>query len=150
MDLTPAPQGERGGLSTGVRFSIRPRLDSDGRLGRLEAVDLVTRTPLCIYRQRAPLTCGGLATAGGLVFAGALDRYFTAYDDASGKELWRTRLSDVPSAAPITYTVNGRQYVAMVVGYGSAQSITFPMLTPEIDLPVVRSATVYVFALPER
>ena len=59
-------------------------------------------------------------------------------------------MSDVPSAAPIAYAVNGRQYVAMVVGYGSAQSITFPMLTPEIDLPVVRSATVYVFALAER
>jgi alcohol dehydrogenase (cytochrome c) len=150
MNLTPVPQDQRGGLSTGVNFSIRPRLDSDGRFGRIEAIDLATQTPKWAARQRAPQTTGVLATAGGLVFAGALDRYFTAYDDASGKELWRTRLSDVPSAAPITYTVNGRQYVAMVVGYGSAQSITFPMLTPEIDLPVVRSATVYVFALPER
>src|SRR5204863_208537 len=83
---------------------------------------------------------GVLATAGGLVFAGALDRYFTAYDAASGKALWRSRLTDVPSAAPITYAVNGRQYVAMVVGYGSPQTMTFPMLTPEIDLPIVRSS----------
>jgi alcohol dehydrogenase (cytochrome c) len=59
-------------------------------------------------------------------------------------------LSDVPSAAPITYAVNGKQYVAMVVGYGSAQSITFPMLTPEIDLPIVRSSAIWVFALPGR
>jgi hypothetical protein len=38
----------------------------------------------------------------------------------------------------------------MVVGYGSAQSITFPMLTPEIDLPITRSSAIWVFALPER
>ncbi|MEO8467671.1 MAG: PQQ-binding-like beta-propeller repeat protein [Gammaproteobacteria bacterium] len=150
MDLTPVPQDQRGGLSTGVRFSVRPRQDSDGRYGRIQAVDLATRKTLWTERQRAPQTTGVLATAGGLVFAGALDRYFTAYDAANGKELWRSRLTDVPGAAPITYSVNGRQYVAMVVGYGSAQSITFPMLTPEIDLPIVRSAAIAVFALPTR
>jgi alcohol dehydrogenase (cytochrome c) len=150
MDLTPVPQDQRGALSTGVKFSIRPRLDSDGRFGRIQAIDLVTHQTKWTARERAPQTSGVLATAGGLVFAGALDRYFTAYDDANGNVLWRSRLSDVPSAAPISYAVNGRQYVAMVVGYGSAQSITFPMLTPEIDLPIVRSSTVYVFALPER
>jgi glucose dehydrogenase len=56
---------------------------------------------------------------------------------------------DVPSSAPISYAVNGTQYVAMTVGYGSAHALTFPMLTPEIDLPVVRSATIWVFALPK-
>ncbi|HEX5049770.1 MAG TPA: PQQ-binding-like beta-propeller repeat protein, partial [Gammaproteobacteria bacterium] len=150
MTLTPAAPDQRGGLSTGVNWSIRPRLDSDGRFGRIQAIDLATRATKWTARQRAPQSSGVLATAGGLVFAGALDRYLTAYDDADGKPLWRSRLSDVPTAAPITYAVNGRQYVAMVVGYGSAQSITFPMLTPEIDLPVVRTSTVFVFALPER
>ncbi len=150
MDLTPVPQDQRGSLSTGVRWSIRPRQDSDGRYGRIQAIDLMTRKTLWTERQRAPQTTGVLATAGGLVFAGALDRWFTAYDDATGKALWRARLSDVPSAAPISYAVDGKQYVAMMVGYGSAQSITFPMLTPEIDLPIVRSAAIWVFALPSR
>jgi alcohol dehydrogenase (cytochrome c) len=150
MDLTPVPLDQRGALSTGVRFSIRPRRDSDGRYGRVQAIDLETRETVWTTRQRAPQTSGVLATAGGLVFAGALDRWFTAYDDATGEALWRARLSDVPSAAPISYAVNGRQYVAMVVGYGSAQSITFPMLTPEIDLPITRSSAIWVFALPER
>jgi len=148
MVLTPAAQDERGSLSTGVRWTIRPTLDSDGRFGRIQAINLATKQTLWTERQRAPQTSGVLATAGGLVFAGALDRWFTAYDDASGKTLWRARLSDVPSAAPISYAVNGKQYVAMVVGYGSAQAMTFPMLTPEIDLPVVRSSTIWVFALP--
>jgi PQQ-dependent dehydrogenase (methanol/ethanol family) len=148
MVLTPAPQDERGSLSTGVRWTVRPTLDSDGRYGRIQAINLATKQTLWTERQRAPQTSGVLATAGGLVFAGALDRWFTAYDDANGKTLWRARLSDVPSAAPISYAVNGKQYVAMVVGYGSAQAITFPMLTPEIDLPVARSSTIWVFALP--
>jgi alcohol dehydrogenase (cytochrome c) len=149
MDLTPVPQDQRGSLSTGVRWTIRPRLDSDGRFGRIQAIDLTTRKTVWTARQRAPQTTGVLATAGGLVFAGALDRWLTAYDDSTGAALWRARLSDVPSAAPISYAVNGKQYIAMVVGYGSAHAITFPMLTPEIDLPIVRSSTIWVFALPE-
>ena len=150
MVLTPAAEDERGSLSTGVRWTIRPTLDSDGRFGRIQAINLATKETVWTERQRAPQTSGVLATAGGLVFAGALDRWFTAYDDATGKTLWRARLSDVPSAAPISYAVDGRQYVAMVVGYGSAHAITFPMLTPEIDLPVARSSTLWVFALPDR
>ena len=149
MDLTPVPEGQRGGLSTGVKFSIRPRPDSDGRFGRIQAVDLTTHKTIWKARQRAPQTTGVLDTAGGVVFAGAVDRWFTAYDDATGKELWRARLSDVPSSAPISYAVNGKQYVAMVVGFGSPQSITFPMLTPEIPLPVTRSSSIWVFALPD-
>jgi alcohol dehydrogenase (cytochrome c) len=149
MDLTPVPEGQRGGLSTGVKFSIRPRPDSDGRFGRIQAVDLKTHKTIWKARQRAPQTTGVLDTAGGVVFAGAVDRWFTAYDDATGKELWRARLSDVPSSAPISYAVNGKQYVAMVVGFGSPQSITFPMLTPEIPLPVTRSSSIWVFALPD-
>jgi alcohol dehydrogenase (cytochrome c) len=149
MQLTPVAQDERGSLSTGVRWTIRPTPDSDGRFGRLQALDLATKKTLWTQRQRAPQTSGVLATAGGLVFAGALDRWFTAYDDATGTTLWRARLSDVPSAAPISYAVNGKQYVAMVVGYGSAHAMTFPMLTPEIDLPVARSSTLWVFALPD-
>jgi alcohol dehydrogenase (cytochrome c) len=150
MDLTPVPLEQRGSLSTGVRWTIRPRLDSDGRYGRIQAIDLETRKTLWTERQRAPQTTGVLATAGGIVFAGALDRVLTAYDDATGKALWQAKLNDVPSSAPISFGANGKQYVAMTVGHGSAHALTFPMLTPEIDLPIVRSATIWVFALPSR
>jgi len=148
MDLTPVPLDQRGSLSTGVRWTIRPRLDSDGKYGRIQAIDLATRKTLWTERQRAPQTTGVLATAGGLVFAGSLDRVLTAYDDATGKALWHAKLNDVPSSAPISFSAGGKQYVAMTVGHGSAHALTFPMLTPEIDLPVVRSATIWVFALP--
>ena len=150
MNLTPVETGGRGSLSTGVRWSLRPRPDSDGKYGRLEAINLETRRSVWIERQRAPQTTGTLATAGGVVFAGALDRSFAAYDDATGKELWRTRLADVPSSAPISYLANGRQYVAMIVGNGGAQALTFPALVPEIRNPPDRGASVWVFELPGR
>ena len=148
MDLIPVAPGERGGLSSGVRFTIRPRLDGDGKYGRVEAINLETRKVVWTDRQRAPQTTGMLATAGGVVFAGSLDRYFRAYDEATGKVLWETRLNDVPSSCPITYSVNGKQYVAMVVGNGGAQAITWPPLVPEIKNPDSGGAELWVFELP--
>jgi alcohol dehydrogenase (cytochrome c) len=147
MDLTPVAPGGRGSLSTGVRWTLRPRPDSDGKYGRLQAINLETRTSTWIERQRAPQTTGTLATAGGVLFAGALDRTFAAYDAASGKQLWKARLNDVPSSSPISYSVNGRQYIAMVVGNGGAHAATWPPLVPEIQNPPDRGAAVWVFEL---
>ncbi len=150
MDLIPVAPGERGGLSSGVRFTIRPRLDSDGKYGRFEAINVETRKPVWTDRQRAPQTTGALATAGGIVFAGSLDRYLRAYDESTGKVLWETRLNDVPSSCPITYNVNGKQYVAMVVGNGGAQAATWPPLVPEIKNPPGGGAELWVFELPSK
>jgi len=146
-DLVPMEKGQLG-LTSGVRFTIRPPLKSDGLYGRLQAINLETHQTLWMQRQRAPQTTGVVATAGGVVFAGALDRWFTAYDDSTGKILWRSRLNDVPSSAPISYTARGKQYIAMVVGYGSGHSVTFARLTPEITLPQASSSSIFVFALP--
>jgi len=149
MDLTPVGQGERGFLSTGVNITVRPRPDSDGRYGRLEAISLEQRKPLWTDRQRAFQSGGVLATAGGVVFAAATDRWFTGYDDANGKVLWRERLADIPNAPPISYSVHNRQYVAVVVGSGESAPSVFTVLTPEIPVPIARSSSIWVFALPE-
>jgi alcohol dehydrogenase (cytochrome c) len=148
MDMIPTKQGEHGSLSSGYRWALRPRPDSDGKYGRIQAVNIATRETVWVARQRAPQTSGVLDTAGGVVFAGALDRWFSAYDDASGKLLWKQRLSDVPSSAPISFAAQGRQYIAMVVGYGGAQAITFRNLVPEIAVPPARSSSIWVFELP--
>jgi PQQ-dependent dehydrogenase (methanol/ethanol family) len=148
MDLIPAAPGERGNLSSGVRWTLRPRLDSDGKYGRFEAINLETRTVVWTDRQRAPQTTGALATAGGIVFGGSLDRYIRAYDDATGKVLWETRLNDVPSSCPISYSVNGKQYIAVVVGNGGAQAASMPPLVPEIKNPPGGGAELWVFELP--
>jgi len=147
MDLVPVPDGERGSLSSGVRWTVRPRPESDGNYGRLEAVNLETGESTWIARQRAPQTTGTLVTAGGLVFAGALDRRIAAYDAGTGEPLWQTRLNEVPSAAPITYGANGRQYVAVIVGSGGYQSGSYGVMVPEIKNPPDRGAALWVFEL---
>ena len=100
--------------------------------------------------EALPVYSGVLATAGGLVFAGSLDRVFAAYDDATGKELWSARLDEVLNSSPITYAVNGRQYVAVVLGLGGYHTLFYQPLVPEIRNPSNRSASVWVFALPDR
>jgi alcohol dehydrogenase (cytochrome c) len=148
MNLAQVGPGENGNLTTGVRWELMPHPKSDGKYGRVQAINLETHQTLWTARDRAPTTTGVLATAGGVVFAGGLDRNFTAYDETNGNVLWKARLSDVPSTAPITYTVDGKQYVAMVVGYGSAQAASFGALVPDITVPVIPSSAVFVFALP--
>jgi len=148
MDLTPVTDGGRAGLlSAGGRPTLRPRPDSDGKYGRVEAINMVTREVVWTERHRAPVSSGALDTAGGVIFNGSIDRYFRAYDDQTGKLLWETRLTDVPSNAPIAYTVNGKQYIAIGVGNGGAQATGFAALTPEIQ-NLDRSPAVWVFQLP--
>ncbi|MBN1238297.1 MAG: PQQ-binding-like beta-propeller repeat protein [Gammaproteobacteria bacterium] len=149
MDLYPVPGGGRGGLSSGVNWGIRPRPDSDGNYGRLQAIDVATGETVWTARQRAPQTSGVLATAGGVVFAASFDRNFRAYDQRDGDVLWEARLNDVSSSSPITYAVDGRQYVALVVGEGGFHARSFAPLVPELRSPPNRGATVWVFALPE-
>lgn len=147
MDVFPVPGGGKGTLNTGVNLGIRPRPDADGNYGRIEALDFVTRKPLWTVRMHPPVTSGILATAGGLVFAGTLDRVFHAYDASSGKELWQARLNDASGSSPITYSVEGRQYVAVTVGPGVHAS-SFAALVPEMKSPPNRGAAVWVFSLP--
>jgi alcohol dehydrogenase (cytochrome c) len=149
MDLFPVPGGGTGGLSSGVNWGIRPRPDSDGNYGRLQAIDLETRETVWTARQRAPQTSGVLATAGGLVFAASLDRVFRAHDARNGRVLWETRLNDVSSSSPISYAVGGKQYVAIVVGEGGFHARSFAPLVPELRSPPNRGATLWAFSLPD-
>ena len=150
MDLVPVPQGERGSLSTGVRWTVRPRPASDGKYGRIHAVNLETGKTVWVDRQRAPITAGTLVTAGGLVFAGSLDRMFRAHDATTGAMLWSARLNDAPSAPPIAYAANNQEYVAVIVGPGGYQSLSYSALVPEIQNPADRNAMLWVFEVPTR
>ena len=147
MDLAPVTGSGRTLLSTGVGPRVRPRPDSDGKYGRVEAINMLTREVVWTERHRAPVSSGALDTAGGVIFNGSIDRFFRAYDDQTGKLLWETRLTDVPSDAPISYTVNGKQYVAIGVGNGGAQATGFTALVPEIQ-NLDRAPAVWVFQLP--
>ena len=145
VNFTPTSPGERGLLTTKVRTDSRPREGSDGNFGRLDAVNAATGQPLWVHRRRAPSTTGALATAGGLVFAGYLDRRIVAFDADSGNEVWSTRLSDAPNSTPITYTAGGKQYIAVMTGSGGAHMKVFARYVPEVKLPLNRTSILTVF-----
>jgi quinohemoprotein ethanol dehydrogenase len=104
-------------LFGGVVFSAVAQDEDDGK-GALLAWDPVTQKP----RWRVPYAFmwngGPMATAGNLVFQGTADGWFSAYDAASGKRLWRFNAGLGIIARPISYAVQGRQYVSVLVGYG--------------------------------
>lgn len=147
MDIVP---GKPGFLTTGINMRYAAPEGSDGRYGMLQGLDMQNRKIAWTVHQRAPYSMGILATAGGLLFTGSVDRQFIAYDQADGKVLWRTGVTDIPNASPISYSVDGKQYIAIVTGRGNPLSFGLGALTPEIQLPPVNSSAIYVYALPAK
>jgi len=130
-----------------MRLRARPKPGNDGNFGRIEAIDLKTRQVVWTMRQRAPIASSLLTSAGGLVFGGARDRRFRAYDAANGDVLWQVVLNASPSSSPATYSVNGVQYLVIVAGGGGALDSGSRSLTPEIIDPPA-GTTLWVFRLP--
>ncbi len=108
--------GESELLSTGVAISGVAPPDSDGNIGRLQAIDLNTRELAWSFREFMPPASALLATGGGLVFGGAVDQSFKAFDQSNGEVLWTTDLGDIGASFPISYSVDGKQHIALVVG----------------------------------
>jgi quinohemoprotein ethanol dehydrogenase len=94
----------------------------DGK-GALIAWDPIAQKARWRVQQDSLWNGGVLSTAGGLVFQGTGDGYLLAYDAATGAELWRFNAGLGIIGAPISYSVAGRQYVSILVGYGGATAI---------------------------
>jgi len=103
----------------GTRWQKNPDPRTDGQYGVIQAIDLQNRKVVWTRREKAPPVSGALNTAGGLLFVGDADRWFRAYDDRTGRELWKVRLDNAPASYPVTYEAGGKQYVAVATNVGS-------------------------------
>jgi quinohemoprotein ethanol dehydrogenase len=98
--------------------------------GWLIAWDPVTQKPVWTVQRPYFWNAGVLATGGGLVFQGAAEGQLYAYDAANGKQLWSYPTGNGVIAAPMTYELNGEQYVALMVGSGGGGQVSAPSLLP--------------------
>ena len=114
---------------------MEPMQGSNGNVGRLAAVRASTGEMLWTHDQRSPIG-SILTTAGGLVFAGDFYRNFKALDAETGKLLWEIPLNGPVEGYPITFAVDGRQYVAVAAGGGSGGQRHLAQLYPELKTPL--------------
>jgi alcohol dehydrogenase (cytochrome c) len=148
-DFTYEPRSRKETANGGsdIRFTPRVRPDSDGNLGRLVALNLNSQDVQWSQRQRAPLAGSVLATAGGLVFASDLGRNFSAYDQTTGVQLWNTELPAAAESSPVTFAVEGREYIAVVTGEGSRLGLNNRRLDESLG-PPKPDVQLVVFSLP--
>ena len=125
-----------------VRNQIAPGTD---QVGTVHAISAETGETVWLHEQRAA-TMSLVTTGGGLVFGGDNSGRFKAWDQETGEVLWEINLGSAVTSFPISYAVDGRQYVAVGTGTASTASL-FGRLTPEIRPSAGNN--LFVFALPE-
>ncbi len=126
-------------MQLGVRFTKAPETflgvtrvpvfadERDGK-GSLIAWDPLTQTEKWRVDHDWLWNGGTMTTAGGLVFQGTADGWFTAYDTDSGDTLWRFYANLGIISQPVTFAIDGTQYVSLLVGYGAPNPDNFPTM----------------------
>jgi alcohol dehydrogenase (cytochrome c) len=130
----------------GPQWQKNPTPETKGKFGMLQAIDLEHHKVVWTAREVPPPVSAALATGGGLVFNGDADRWFKAYDDKTGKLLWRTRLDNIPTSSPITFQSGGKQYIAVSTTGGNLQSRDVAGVAGLATSPN-DAATLWVFSL---
>ena len=147
MDMEAVQEDyKRGQFYLSVNFDLG-KWGPGGHGGGLKAWDPVKQKEVWFFKAQLPFNGGTMTTSSGLVFAGDIKGIFRAFDGKTGKELWKFNTGSGITAAPMTYTIDGKQYVAVVSG--RTQSI--PAFFGDIGQKMVDASpeggTLFVFAL---
>ena len=113
------------------------------QMGTVKAIDPATGREVWRWKGEQPMVASMLATAGGLVFTGEPNGKFNAWDARTGEVLWQYQTGNGIHSNPVTYSVNGKQYIAVPTGWGG----WLEGFAPEM-LGAPRGTSLYVFALP--
>ncbi len=99
--------------------------------GHLIAWDPVAQKPRWTVEHPYFWNAGVLATAGDLVFQGSAEGEFVAYNAKNGTKVWSYKTNNGIIAAPSTYSIDGEQYIALMVGYGGAAPLAANVFLPD-------------------
>lgn len=146
MDIWNEPVNyKKGAAYLGAGFTIRAV--NEDYIGVLRAIDPKNGKEVWRYTNYAPLWGGVLATAGGLVFTGNPEGYLMAFDAKSGEMLYKFNTGSGIVGSPITWEMDGEQYVSVVSGWGGA----VPLWGGEVAKRVKhfnQGGSVWTFKLP--
>ncbi|PWV60626.1 methanol/ethanol family PQQ-dependent dehydrogenase [Plasticicumulans acidivorans] len=119
MDIWNEPISyKKGAAYLGAGFTIKPLYED--YIGALRAIDPATGKIVWEYHNPAPLWGGVLTTAGNLVFTGTPEGFLKAFDAKTGKELWKFQTGSGVVGCPVTWEMDGEQYIGVPSGWGGA------------------------------
>jgi alcohol dehydrogenase (cytochrome c) len=147
MDMEGIQQEyKRGQFYLGVNFDLAKQ-GAGGYMGGVKAWDPVKQQQVWLNKDDLFYSGGMLSTAGGLAFHGDLKGWFKALDTRTGKELWKFNTGSGISAAPMTYVLDGKQYVAVVSGRTLSIPAFFGPLGEKMVDASPEGGTLFVFSL---
>jgi alcohol dehydrogenase (cytochrome c) len=119
-------------------------VDAEDMAGSVSAFDPATGREAWRWRNDVPMCASVLATGGGLVFAGEPTGEFNALDARTGELLWHFQCGSGHHSSPTTYSLDGKQYIAVPTGWGGWVEGFVPGM-----LGAPHGAALFVFALPD-
>ena len=137
---------KRGAFYLGVNFDLG-KMGPGGHGGGVKAWDPVKQKEVWFNKDELPYTGAMMSTGGGLVFHGDIKGWFKALDAKTGKTLWKFNAGSGITAAPMTYTLDGKQYIAVVSGRTLSIPAFFGALGEKMVAASPEGGTLYVFAV---
>ncbi len=137
---------KKGAAYLGQGFRIHKQFDD--HIGVLRAMDPKTGKIVWEAKEKLPLWAGTLVTKGGLVFTGTSDGYLKAFDKETGKELWKFQTGSGIVSIPVTWEMDGKQYIGIGSGYGGAVPLWGGDIA-DLTKPVSQGGSFWVFEIPK-